>query len=675
MCIGAVPCPEAISLCNQPRTYPNATGVINLGSYACLGSSPNASFFFLEAAQNGSLSYTINQVTTGGTPIDVDYALWGPFPSRDAGCVLIPNGSPVSCSYSAAATENFTITVTQGQVYILMVTNFANQAGSVTITPNANNTAQSFCYPYNTFNYSAVTYCSNSVNQIPVLLAGATAGTYSASPSGLSINAVTGEINFATSTPGTYTVTSTLIPTLLPPATNNPIICTRTVIVTPNPNASIAYSSASYCNSDSVIYPVIITGIAGPNTTYSSTPIGLQYALDPISGSIIPSLATPGIYTITMSVPAQGGCSAYTTNTSVEIKTAPQLPIKVDVNGCNSYTLPPLTTGVYYTGSNATGTQLNAGDVITTTQVVYVYATNGDCSNQVSFKVNIISIPTPVASVTSQPTCSTQTGNMQVTSPITQSAVIPSDLFISEVTDATTGALSYVELYNGTGSAKNLANYKLKVYNNGNATATWQQVLSGTVANNSTFVIKISNDPSIPGVTHNLLIPNSGIDTNDNIRLTTAADVEVDMWGPTNGTIFTPNNQPGYTYRRLASSTPLPTTTWTSSQWSTFDPENYSNIGQYSLYVSNYEYAVDSGTFQSGTTFTGLTPGAHTLIVHDLINDCYSSPSNFTINAVPYTDPVTSFTYTTPVCNTNTTNPSPALATGFTTGVRSVLYQ
>ena len=61
----------------------------------------------------------------------------------------------------------------------------------------------------------------------------------------------------------------------------------------------------------------------------------------------------------TMSVPAQGGCPAYTTNTSVEIKAAPQLPIKVDVNGCNSYTLPPLTTGVYYTGSNATGTQLN----------------------------------------------------------------------------------------------------------------------------------------------------------------------------------------------------------------------------------------------------------------------------------------------------------------------------
>ena len=39
--------------------------------------------------------------------------------------------------------------------------------------------------------------------------------------------------------------------------------------------------------------------------------------------------------------------------------------------------------------------------------------------------------------------------------------------------------------------------------------------------NNSTFVIKISNDPSIPGVTHNLVIPNSGVDTNDNICLTT----------------------------------------------------------------------------------------------------------------------------------------------------------
>ena len=90
--------------------------------------------------------------------------------------------------------------------------------GTVTITPNSSNTAQSFCYPYNTFNYSSVTYCSNSANQTPTLVAGATAGTYSASPSGLAINSVTGEINFATSTPGTYTVTNTLIPNLLPPA-------------------------------------------------------------------------------------------------------------------------------------------------------------------------------------------------------------------------------------------------------------------------------------------------------------------------------------------------------------------------------------------------------------------------------------------------------------------------
>ncbi len=668
LCIGAVPCPEAVSLCNQPITYPNATGVINLGSYGCLGTSPNASFFFLEAAQSGSLSYTITQVTTAGTPIDVDYALWGPFASRDAGCILIPNGSPVSCSFSAAATENFTITVTAGQVYILMVTNYANQAGSVTMTPNPNNTAQSFCYPYNTFNYSAVTYCSNSVNQTPVLIPGAVAGTYSASPAGLTINSVTGDINFATSAPGTYTVTSTLIPTLLPPASNAPIICTRTVIVTPNPNATIAYSSTSYCNSDSVTHPVVITGIAGPNTTFSSTPIGLQYALDPISGAITPSLAAPGTYTITMTVPAQGGCLVYTTTTTVEIKVAPQLPIKVDVNGCNSYTLPALTMGTYFTGSNATGTQLNAGDVITTTQVIYVYATNGDCASQVSFKVTIISIPTPTPSITSQPTCATQTGTMQVTSPLSQSASIPSDLFISEVTDANTGALSYVELYNGTGSSKNLANYRLKLYNNGLAAPTWQQTLSGTIANNSTFVIKISNDPSIPGVAHNLLIANSGIDTNDNLRLTTLANVELDMWGPTTGTVFTPNNQPGYTYRRLASSTPLPTTTWTPAQWTTVDPENYSNIGQYSLYVSNYEYAVDGGTFQSSTTFTGLTPGSHTLIVHDIVNDCYSSPSSFTVDAVPYTNAVTGFTYTTPICISSTTNPTPTLASGFTTG-------
>jgi gliding motility-associated-like protein len=680
ICVGGIPCTEAISLCTTTITYPNTTNVLNLGTIGCLSTSPNASFFFLEATQTGNLGYNLSQVTTAGAPIDVDYALWGPFATRDAACGVIPRGqAPLSglttgCSFSASATENFTIPVLAGQVYILIVTNYANQVGTVTIAPKPGNTAQAACYPYNTFNYPSVTYCQSSAPATPTLIPGAVAGTYTGvrnsdgSTTALSINPVTGVINFVASLPGTYTVTNTIIPNLAAPAQNAPILATAQIIITPVPNATIAYDSATYCKSVSLLQSIAVTGNSGTGSTYSSTPAGLENALDPVTGGIIPILANVGTYTVTLTVPAQGGCAQYTTTTQVQIIAAPIIPAQVDVNACNSYVLPALTVGNYFTATGGTGTQLNAGDVITTNQTIYVYATNGQCTSEDPFNVKIVSIPTPTFDYLTQPTCAVQTGSINITAPVAVGGPVPTNLFISEVTDANTGALSYVELFNGTGATVNLANYRLKMYNNGIVAPTWQQTLTGTVANNSTFVIKISNDPSIPGVVHNFLIPLSGVDNNDNIRLTTLTNIEIDMWGPTNGSIFTPAGQPGYTYRRLASATPLPSTTWDANNWSTTDPVDYSNLGQYTLNSSSYEYSVDGGTYVTTTKFTGLTPGVHYFIVHDLINNCYSAPISFTINAVPYTTAVTDFTYTTPVCITSTTNPTPTLAPGATPG-------
>ncbi|MFP9100952.1 hypothetical protein ACLI09_18065, partial [Flavobacterium sp. RHBU_24] len=69
----------------------------------------------------------------------------------------------------------------------------------------------------------------------------------------------------------------------------------------------------------------------------------------------------------------------------------------VDVVECDSYTLPALTNGTYYTGPGGTGTALIAGTVITDTQIVYVYATNNVCSTDNSFEVKIV--PTPLLAI------------------------------------------------------------------------------------------------------------------------------------------------------------------------------------------------------------------------------------------------------------------------------------
>ena len=67
-----------------------------------------------------------------------------------------------------------------------------------------------------------------------------------------------------------------------------------------------------------------------------------------------------------------------------------------NVKSCDAYTLPQLETGGYYTAQRGRGTQLMAGDVITTSQKIYVYARNGNrfiCESETSFNVEISQTP------------------------------------------------------------------------------------------------------------------------------------------------------------------------------------------------------------------------------------------------------------------------------------------
>ncbi|MDB4293372.1 BspA family leucine-rich repeat surface protein [Maribacter sp.] len=66
-----------------------------------------------------------------------------------------------------------------------------------------------------------------------------------------------------------------------------------------------------------------------------------------------------------------------------------------DVTSCETYILPDLPpNNSYYTDSDATGTLLNAGDVITASQTIYVYSGATGCSDENSFLVTIDAIVT-----------------------------------------------------------------------------------------------------------------------------------------------------------------------------------------------------------------------------------------------------------------------------------------
>lgn len=106
------------------------------------------------------------------------------------------------------------------------------------------------------------------------------------------------------------------------------------------------------------------------------------------AGTTITSSQTIHVYAV-----AQDGCA---NDVSFEVTIVlPYISPITDVESCTSFTLPTLTAGNYYSGSNGTGTMLNSGDIITnSTNNLYVYVTNGaGCQNQQSFKITIKQLP------------------------------------------------------------------------------------------------------------------------------------------------------------------------------------------------------------------------------------------------------------------------------------------
>ena len=94
---------------------------------------------------------------------------------------------------------------------------------------------------------------------------------------------------------------------------------------------------------------------------------------------------------------------------NITINTTPAIDTPADVFSCENYTLPVLTNGTYFTLPNGGGTMLNAGDILTASTPLYVYAesaVNPNCYNEHLFTITInptlISVLSLDAEVTSE---------------------------------------------------------------------------------------------------------------------------------------------------------------------------------------------------------------------------------------------------------------------------------
>ncbi|CAN5800283.1 hypothetical protein BH11BAC3_BH11BAC3_33550 [soil metagenome] len=254
--------------------------------------------------------------------------------------------------------------------------------------------------PAATISYSGTPFCK-SAGVGSVTRSGTSGGTYTA-PTGLTINASSGAVTPSSSTAGIYLVTYTMS------VNGCSAIATTSVTITATPSATISYSGTPYCSSAGIA-TVTRTGTAGG--AYSSTG-GLS--INSSTGAINLSASTAGSYTVTYTVAAAGGCSIYTTTTSITITTQPAAygyyagtPYCSNTGGI-IYPSGAAAVGATGTLSSTAGLSLNSSNggvnILASTPgsytVTYTVTASGGCAlYQTSTPINIVAPGTWTGSV------------------------------------------------------------------------------------------------------------------------------------------------------------------------------------------------------------------------------------------------------------------------------------
>ena len=233
--------------------------------------------------------------------------------------------------------------------------------------------------PVADFQYEFASFCTNAAALNPVFVGGGVAGVFTADLPGLTLDSATGAINPATSTPGTYIVTNTIVPA----GGCTPVPVTQTVTVTPAPIATFEYTDLAYCVEGTAIPTPILDGDSG---AFTSTPAGL--VIDAATGIIDLDNSQPGSYVVTNTIAGSPSCPTVVASTDVIISS---LPVVAVTQGCDGteykltlsldgdpvYSVDDVTIAWYLTTPG--GTSLGSGEnqVISGPGTYYVTVTPG----------------------------------------------------------------------------------------------------------------------------------------------------------------------------------------------------------------------------------------------------------------------------------------------------------
>ncbi|WP_417200235.1 T9SS type B sorting domain-containing protein [Bizionia sp.] len=494
-----------------------------------------------------------------------------------------------------------------------------------------------------------------------------TNGNYYTSPNGMGTLLNSGESILTTQTIYIYAEAGTA-----------PNICSNessfTVTITSNPPVD-NLSDQTVCSDFTL--PTLTNGMYYTGT--NGTGIMLN------AGETISTTQTIFIYNEIGTAP--NTCSNESSFT-ITISGTPPVDTISDYTGCSGYTLPTLTHGTYYTGTNGTGTMLNAGETISTTQTIYVYNEIGTapntCSNESSFTVTISGAPL-VDTLADQDVCTDYTlptlvnGNYFTgtngTGTMLNSAQVISTtqtIYIynesGTAPNICTNESSFIVTIVGTPPVDILTNqtdcteYILPTLSNGNyytgTNGTGTMLNAGeTISTTQTIYVynEIGTAPNTCSNESSFTVTISGAPLVDTLA---DQDVCTDYTLPTlvNGSYFTETNGTGtplfagetisatqtifiYNESGAAPNTCSNESSFTITIFPSMDfvltennlqiHENTVNVVMTNTSIS-YEYAIDNGSLQSSPLFSGLSNGTHTLYVQD-INGCVLKSIQFEI--------------------------------------------
>jgi gliding motility-associated-like protein len=569
---------------------------------------------------------------------------------------VVTNGSGTSTTISGLVAGTYTFTVTNDLG--------CTSPSSVNVVINAQPTTPT-APVLGTVTQPTCTEATGSV-----AISGLPAGTWTitASPGGATQNGSGTTATFSGLSAGTYTFTVT-----------NSDGCTSAVsstsaVINPQP-ATPTTPITGTVTQPTCLTPtgtIELSGLPAGSWTVTATPGGAT-----LNGSTTSTTFTglaPGNYTFTVTNGA--GCTS-TASSSVTINPVPGAPTAPVVGTITQTTCVVSTGSVELTGlpsgswtltmspgavvTNGSGTSTTISGLVAGT---YTFTVTNDlgCTSPSSVNVVINAQPTtptaPVLGTVTQPTCTEATGSVAISG-------LPAGTWT--ITASPGGATQNGSGTTATFSGLSAGTYTFTVTNADGCTSTVSSTsavinpqpatptapITGTITQPTcltpTGTIELSG---LPAGSWTVTATPGGATLNGSTTSATFTGL-----APGTNYTFTVTNNDGCTSSASSSvaintvpGAPTAPTAGTVTQPTCAVPTGTIEVA--APLGAQYTYSIDGTTFQAGTTFSGLAPGAYTITVLDNTSGCSSvSASTVTIDPVANAPVVTLVSSTSVTCN------------------------